>query len=126
MIEPECRLWGQSFSPKLIKDIPEIKFITENEPGDIGVSGRYKNLPIPYGACYLSTPFEISQDNKINWMAQFIESHIFTFRKAGATEITFWINWHGVQGNMELSVNQLTKIASLNIPLGMNYIFKGG
>ncbi|MEZ4933060.1 MAG: hypothetical protein R2788_13190 [Saprospiraceae bacterium] len=124
MIYPKCQLWGENFSPSEIKDIPNIIIQDLNEPGEVSNLGRYKDLPTPYGACSLHTPEEIRSENKIEWMADFILKNKPCFENAGATDITFWIHWTGIQGNMELSVIQLKKIAKTKVPLCMTYMYE--
>ena len=55
-------------------------------------------------------------------MADFIKTNKRQFTDAGATDITFWIYWYGVQGNMEFTPTELVKIAELNITLCIDYI----
>jgi len=122
MIKPECHLLGESFSPGLLRSIPGILLSDTNEPGDIGKRGRFKQKPIRYGACSVCVPESVSE-GRIKWLADFIFSHKGEFEKAGATMMTFWIYWYGIQGNMEFTVEELVKIAATQIPLAMTYIF---
>lgn len=119
----ECALWGDSFSPALLEDIPDIHFRLAHEVGDIARLGRYKGKLYPYGACHLGTPELVTQESVIEWMADFVAAHKEKFVVAGATSIVFWIYWYGGQGNTELSVVELNKLAALQIPLCMDYIF---
>ncbi len=124
MIKPECLLYGENFSPKKLLNIKNIYFKTKNEVGDIAPIGRYKDKPLPYGSCTLMVPKHIDIKNRIEWMADFIYENIDSFKESGATDITFSICWSGLQGNMELSVEELQKIAKLQIPLSMDYIYE--
>lgn len=123
MINPECHLYGEKFSPKLLKEIPNIKFGYIIECNDIGERGRFKNTKIPYGACSIKTPDNIEL-NRIEWMAEFVVKNKPEFKKAGATDITLWIYWEGIQGNMEFTVNELNKISETGVPLCIDYIKK--
>lgn len=118
----ECSLWGESLSPDLLRGIPDIQFRTANEANEIAKSGRYRGKVRPFGTCRLSTPDSVTE-NKVEWMADFVAAHKEKFEAAGATRIVFWIYWYGSQGNMELSVVELEKLALLEIPLAMDYIF---
>lgn len=91
--------------------------------GQISDKGRHRGRPYPYGACNIVTPPEISLESKIEWLAEYVAHNIDNFKKCGAEDIVFWIVWRGAQGNMELSTNELQKIASLNIPMAMNYYY---
>ena len=122
MIKPECHLWGEKFSPSVLKEIENIQLMRVNEPCEIGSTGRYKGVPLPYGACTICTPKTIPIPDRISWMADFIREHKSKFIEAGARDITFWICWYGIQGNMEFSPSELNKIAKLNIHLCINYI----
>lgn len=122
MIETECHLWGKDFDPSCIQNVAGAVVRDCDTPGEIGITGRYKGKPVPYGACILATPEHIRVPDRILWMADFIHKHIQTFREAGATDIIYWIYWTGTQGNMEFSVEELKKIAALSIPLAIDCI----
>ena len=124
MIEPECDLWGESFHPSDLIVIENIKMRLSNEPNTIGTNGKYKGKPQPFGFCKIATPDTVSNPQKIEWLADFIKVNKHKFNEAGATDITFSINWFGVQGNMEFTSKELSKIAELNIPLTITYIFE--
>lgn len=119
----ECVLRGDNFSPASLGYIPDIHFRLAHEVGDIAKSGRYKRKPYPYGSCDLVTPESVTQENVIEWMADFVATHKEKFIAAGATSIVFWIYWYGGQGNTGLSVVELNKLAALQIPLRMDYIY---
>jgi len=118
-VNPECELYGERFYPSRLS-FSNIR--NANDPGDIGELGRYRGKPKPYGSCCIMTPPEIGAEHRIEWMADFMEENKEGFAKAGATEITFWIYWEGVQGNMEFTPQELQKIAKLKIPLCINYL----
>ena len=125
MIEPECHLWGNDFHPSDLNTIDNIQLRVVNEPGGIGTIGKYKDKPLPYGACSVCTPDIISIPDRITWMADFIRINKKRFIDAGATDITFWIYWYGVQGNMEFTPEELCKLSELNIKLCIDYIQQG-
>jgi len=123
MIDPECHLWGENFSPgKLKQAIPSIQMRQVTEPGAIQTRGKFRGQPAPYGACCIETPEEVSTDQRIEWMADFIASYCAVFKGAGASDIVYWLYWTGVQGNMEFNPRELKKIADLEIPLCIDYI----
>ena len=124
MIKPECHLWGENLSPKLLNQIADIEMRLVNEPGEKGETGRYKGQKYPYGSCNIITPEKIV-NNRIEWMAKFIYKHKDEFKKAGATDITFWIYWYGLQGNMEFTIEEINEISNTKIPLCIDYIFEG-
>lgn len=122
MIEPECHLWGNEFHPSALNKIDDIQLRLVSEPGELGTISKYKGKPLPYGACCICTPNSISIPDRITWMADFIKTNKRQLTDAGATDITFWIYWYGVQGNMEFTPTELGKIAELNITLCIDYI----
>ncbi len=124
MIQPECHIWGKDFHPSCLGTINNIQMHLVNEPGEIGSLGKYKDKPLPYGACCVCTPDSIPIPRRITWMADFIKANKKKFMDAGATDITFWIYWYGTQSNMEFTPTELSKIAELNIPLCIDYIQK--
>lgn len=122
MINTECRLSGDAFKPDLLAEkLKGIQLRNPISPGQLGKFGRYKGKPVPYGLCSIATPEEVEVGKRIEWMADFINENMQHFRECGATEIEFQIDWYGIQGNMELSVIELEKLASLKIPVNMNY-----
>lgn len=123
MIEAECYLWGENFSPSsLVGHIKELKFKNSSEPQDIGTSGRYKGNPKPYGACSLLIPENILVENRIIWMADFIINNKNIFLNAGASEIDLHIYYYGIQGNIEFKIEEIAKIAKASVPLAITYI----
>ena len=122
MIEPQCHLWGNEFHPSALNKIDNIQLRLVCEPGELGTIGNYKGKPSAYGACSICTPNSISNPDRITWMADFIKTNKRQFTDAGATDITFWIYWYGVRGNMEFTPTELGKIAELNITLCIDYI----
>ena len=122
-VKPECHLWGENFSPKLLNKISDIEMRLTNEFGEVGKIGKYKDKKLPYGSCCIVTPERI-KSNRVEWMADFIIKHKSEFEKAGATAMSFWIYGYGNQGNMEFSVEELTKISATKIPLCIDYVFE--
>jgi hypothetical protein len=123
LIETSCFLWGENFHPSDIKSIDDIHLHLVDDPGSIGITGRYKNKILPHGACYIRASKSIPEADKIIWMANFIKTNKKIFIDAGATKIEFWILWHGNQGNMEFTPAELKMIASSDIPLCIDYLY---
>ncbi|MGE0273923.1 MAG: hypothetical protein AB7R40_00680 [Nitrospiraceae bacterium] len=123
IIEPECHLWGDTFSPSHLRQlVPAIQMRLLTEPGEIQAKGKYRGQPAPYGACCVTTPEEIEVRHRIEWMADYIAANLPFFKAAGATDIIYWLYWTGLQGNMEFKPSEIRKIANLDIPLCINYI----
>ena len=91
-----------------------------NDPGDLGRIGKYRGKPTPYGACDIRCT--IKGRRKIAYLATHLKKHLASYRKQHATHIVYWILWRGTQGNMELRVPELTRLAAMRIPVAMDYI----
>ena len=122
MIETECHIWGEDFNPSCVHGLAGVIVRNLNTRGETATTGPHKSKPISDGACILAAPPHIPVSDRIGWMADFIGKHIESFRKAGATDIVYWIYWKGIQGNMEFTVAELKKISALGIPLCIDYI----
>jgi len=121
-IESETHLWGEDFSPKLLRSIENIEFRGQHELGEIMTRGRYKGRAVPYGSCQLLVPKYVDITDSIFWMAEFIFLHKEKFEKAGATDIALWIFWKGIQGNMAFTAKEIKMIAKTNVPLCIDYL----
>ncbi len=123
IIEPECHISGKSFSPmKLKRVIEDVDFRSTIEPGQIQAKGKWKGKASPYGSCVIRTPTAIENHLRIVWMADFIFAYKDAFYEAGASEVVYWLYWTGLQGNIELTAAELTKLSALELPLCIDYI----
>lgn len=78
------------FSPSKLKEIiPDIQMRLVTEPGEIQECSRYYGEPTPYGACCISTPEEVEESQRIEWMADFIARYVNLFKVAGASDIGY-------------------------------------
>lgn len=125
MIDISCVILGKEFSPKkLKKQNLGIELTNENEPGDIGKIGRYKNSPIPYGACTLRPICNDDECSVIEWMADFIHHNMSLLLELDVEDFSLSILWTGIQGNMEFSPIELEKLARLKLSLSITYSFE--
>lgn len=121
-----CLFWGEHFYPSKAEQTTGVHFDEMNEPGELGVTGRYKNKPTPYGSASINflhtgnTPDILPVDiNIIN----ILSDNLSAFRRAGADEITLYINvYYTEQCNMQLSPELLQVLAKLNIPVAISAI----
>ena len=113
-------LWGEEFYPSMLDISGDVEVVDANDPGDIGIIGKYKNKPIPYGSCQVKCTMK--SQNNIIYMAKHLKKHLSAFKKANASDIVYWIIWRGIQGNMEFNVLELAALADMGIPVAMNYI----
>jgi hypothetical protein len=98
----------------------KVEIVNANDPGDIGQTGKYKGKPIPYGVCNIHCTARIP--DRISYLAKHLTKHQAQLKAAHATSIVYWILWRGIQGNMELTVNELARLAEMKVPVAMDYI----
>lgn len=124
MLIPSCILSGENFDPTdLVGKINDVTIEKLSTTGEIGLKGRYKGKPMPYGLCKITGPANIHTKDKITWMTRFMSKHIVTFNTNGATEIELNILWKGHQGNIEFTADELKEIANLRVPMTIDYVF---
>ena len=122
LIEPELHIFGFDFQSELLHSIDNIEFRSETQLGEILTRGRYKGKQAPYGSCELIVPSYVDIKDSIFWMAEFIFMHKEKIELAGASDMTFWIYWHGIQGNMSFTPKEIRMISKTNVPLCIDYI----
>jgi len=111
---------GDTFSPRLAESITGLTFSSKNEPGEIGLNGRYKGLPHPYGMAILKAPFDSATKTTSQmpeeWIADALTQHIKDIRSCGATElhVNITVAWKG-QCNFGFSEEFLSKIGRLSV-----------
>ncbi|MEM9526553.1 MAG: hypothetical protein AAGA31_08090 [Bacteroidota bacterium] len=123
LIVAYCVVRGDDFHPSRLLNLPDIHFNGRHDPGELRTKGPRKGQPFSRGNCYLEPPPDFTGD-KISWVADFIARNKAMLRKAGGTQILMWIDWYGIQGNMEYTVEQLQKLAAMGVPLAVDYIYQ--
>ena len=113
-------LWGKRFCPSRLRITGKVDIVGATDPGDIGQIGKYTGKPKPYGACQVRCT--VRGRNKIAYLARHLTRHLAHYKAEHATHIVYWILWRGVQGNMELTVNELARLAEMKVPVAMDYI----
>ncbi|WP_124328991.1 hypothetical protein [Desulfonema ishimotonii] len=109
-IRAYCLLQGPNFSPALAESRTCLSFENKNEVGEAGRSGRYKDIPIPYGSAELTA----SDTDRI---IRILETHIGTFRSCHAETIILHLDVsYDAQCNLEFSPELIKKISDLQIP----------
>lgn len=123
-MEINCTLRGEVFDPsKFIKIDHPLSLTNISIPGEIGKIGRYKNKKIPYGCCTIITDIDYPIDKRVEVLINFILDNKGKFDQLGISGIGIDIYWYGVQGNMELTADELKLITSLNLPISMTYVY---
>jgi hypothetical protein len=113
-------LWGEEFYPSKLHLDGDIEIVDSNDPEEIGDIGKYRDKPLPYGACKVECT--LNNTNNIIYMAKHLKNHHNLLMEANASDIVYWIIWRGIQGNMEFDVNELSALAEMKIPVAMDYI----
>lgn len=113
---------GDNFSPRSAEKATGTRFSEKNEPGDLGTSGRYKDMPLPYGSAQLELPSS-STEELLNADAPPFKDPAFVgkLRSSGASEITLYIDVaYQSQCNFELSPKLLRALSDLGVAVGFS------
>jgi hypothetical protein len=113
-------VWGEKFFPSRLRLRGKVRIVRANDPGDIAVTGRYRGKPTPYGSCNVECT--IKGRGKIAYLARHLAKHRRYYTVQHVSHIVFWILWRGVQGNTELSVNEVARLAETKVPVAMDYM----
>jgi len=107
---------GEGFSPNKAEKVTGLIFSNKNEVGDIGVRGRYKGKPIPYGSGTLKVPQEISVNERILWLTSKLSGKVNELIVLGADEPHIYIGYfYKDQCNLTLTKNEISAIEALNL-----------
>jgi hypothetical protein len=113
---PILTLWGERFSPRRAEEVTGLTLARAVEPGEIGVRGQFKGLPLPYGAAFLEVPADIECARRLAWLVERAERYLAVLRESGATlcqlhlDVRYWD-----QCNLEFDPEELTRIAALGV-----------
>lgn len=117
---PEWHISGENFSPKeLLNHFPFLILSSTHEKTDIWKIGRIKGQEYGYGSTVIVVDDNIK--HKLDWLLDFIIANDQKVRDLGGNDQKLWLIWWGIQGNMELDRNLLTKISQTG--LNMNYYY---
>ena len=115
------RAYGVGFSPAVVARQTGVPFSRSNEPGSIGVIGRYRDQSVPYGSAELVCP-EVCADLIIPdaWFFPALKRITPACLAAGATEVVLHVDVAFTdQCNLEMSSGFASSIADLGITLTM-------
>ena len=117
-IEASIQVFGDQFRPSLIDDSIKSYFYRYKDNGSLGESGRYKNLPLPYGRASIEAPEGMRNGNIITWLLEFISQNVQTLKDHGADEFYFYISFH-YKGELdwEFSKHELELMSNAGITL---------
>jgi hypothetical protein len=115
-LRPILTLWGEQFSPRRAEEATGLTLVHTKEPGEIGERGRYKGLPLPYGAAFVKVPPDVEPPRRLSWLLECAERHLAVLQKLGATlcklhiDVRYWD-----QCNLEFAPHELVRIAALGV-----------
>jgi hypothetical protein len=114
-------VYGEGFKPEDIKlGYKPLELKIYNSTGEIAKTGRYKGQPCPYGHCVFTVPKSTPHEEKINLAVTLV--HRLKQEDLPIEDIHVHLFFHGIQGNMELSTEELKDLAGLKTTVCMNYI----
>ena len=119
---------GDDFSPNGAETKTGVLFDQKNAPGDLGVLGKFKNVPLPYGSGHIE--IEPSSEDADLLDADLLDTSnavfqrrglIAALRECGASAITLQIDVaYETQCNFELSPKLLGALAELGVTVGVS------
>jgi len=119
MIEKICvtiNFSGESFSPSRAERETGLTLSDKKEVGDIGVIGKYKELPVPFGCGRLEPPATLQDNEKVLWLAKTLETTLSKFIACGANEPYIDVGYfYKDQCNLTLTKQELLALAQLGI-----------
>lgn len=103
-------IWGEEFRPSRVP----FQFTEQHDPGAIGIVGRYRGQPMPYGSATYVAPSSIPNTDRIKHVVQIIEPVLSHIRAAGAEDWHISIGrFYHAQCNEEYSLEELQLVARL-------------
>jgi len=119
---PEWHVSGKDFSPKELQaKFPNLLLGPTNEKDDIVIRGPGRGKEYGYGSTVIVVDDKIVY--KFNWLLDFILENGDLIRKMGVDDEIIWIVWWGIQGNMELDKNLISKLAKTGLNMAMDYYY---
>jgi hypothetical protein len=107
---------GDKFSPTEGENATDLIFSDKIEFGDIGIRGKYKGKPVPYGSGTLKVSKDINMHNRILWLTETLSGKIDVLRKLGSDEPHIYIGYfYKDQCNLTLTKSEIKAIAALNL-----------
>jgi len=113
---------GKSFYPTKLQDITGVIVTNANNPGDNGRTGKYRDVPVPYGAgeWFMTNNSETPYGQTFTQLVRLIEMHFPSIKKCGADELVIYMNiYYDKQCNLEFSPHELGKLSALGVTLAI-------
>ncbi len=115
-LRPILTLWGEQFSPRRAEEVIGFNLSDKKEPGEIGLRGQYKGMPLPYGSAFVRVPAEIEQTRRLPWLIEFAENHRSALQALGASLCKLHLDVRYLeQCNLEFDSGELARIVALGV-----------
>lgn len=116
-------IWGESFSPAEAIRRTGLPLTSCDEPEAIRTRGHFKGSPRPYGAASLCVADSVAPDQRLQALRDLVLDHLGELRVCGATDmVVCMLDLNSIQGNGELSTEEIAALASLDLPLAMTIL----
>lgn len=115
----ECYLQGKNFDPFQAEKKLGLNFSNKVKKGDLGIKGRFKGQPYPFGFCYLKPDIDSNDENdKLKILLEMIEKSDIKIGnyKIEEIHIRMDINYDS-QCNLEFDPIVLEEFGKNKIPL---------
>jgi hypothetical protein len=106
---------GVAFRPSLAN----LPFTSFHDTGAIGVSGRYRGLPTPYGACDFDAPE--NEKEPILYLYRLVRPTLSILKKLGADSFSLHISYEADSGALGFSAAEIKMISDLecDVPIDL-------
>ena len=107
---------GAAFRPSLAN----LPFSSFHDTGAIGVSGRYRGLPTPYGVCDFDAPE--SEKEPIRYLHRLVRPILGILKELGADSFSLHLTYCSDSGALGFSAAELKMISELecDMPIDLN------
>jgi hypothetical protein len=107
---------GDKFSPNKAEEVTGLVLSNKIEFGDIGLRGKYKGKPVPYGSGTLKASQEINMHDRILWLTNALSDKVDALIKLGSDEPHIYIGYYYKdQCNLTLTKREIAAIAELDL-----------
>ena len=121
-VAAKCILSGREFFVSRMKWSDNVLVETPNDPGEVGVSGRYLHKSTPTGSCIISIKEESSLESLVDYVGKLLPA----LRETGVQEIEFYVSIiYSDQGNWELNPNIIGKLSNCGAHLLVSFAKQG-
>lgn len=114
-------LFGDSFSPSKARDLTGLQFTQIHEVGEIGIKGRFKGRPYPFGHAVIEVPVKGEDNAPLILALESIAPHISELRTLGMTYGKCLITYgYDSQCNISFSPEVISALAKTGLELDIS------